>query len=189
MTSLGSLPEQKTLSTFQPQQQQQQQQSLSPYSAMQQQPQQPQFQQHQGQQQQQPQKELTEHETRLNALLSSGDGMDTFGTTGNLRIPAQHTAPGVFVNSAGAGLARMNTDATGNNPFLRQQFTGMPAVSYGQQGPQQHQQMPAATGPAGMGMGMGMGGMGMGGGPNNNPFAGRGGQQGQQGPGGDLIQF
>ncbi|KAK3332107.1 ENTH domain-containing protein [Cercophora scortea] len=158
MPSLGSLPEQKTLSTF-PQINYQPQQA-----------QQPQFQQ---QQQQQPQKELNEHEARLNALLASGDGMDTFGNTGNLRIPAQHTAPGTFVNSAGAGLNRMTADATGNNPFLRQQFTGMPTVSYG------GQQMPAATGPAGMnGYGAGQG--------TNNPFAGRPQQQNGQG---DLIQF
>jgi epsin len=173
MTSLSTLPEQKTLSTFQPQQQQ----STSPFSTLQ--PPQPQFQPQQQQQQQQPQKELSEHEARLNALLASGDGMDTFGNTGNLRIPAQHTAPGVFVNSAGAGLGRITADTTGNNPFLRQQFTGMPAVSYPQQ-QQQQQQIPAATGPAGMGMGMG-------GGANNNPFAARG-QQQQQGQG-DLIQF
>ncbi len=159
MTTLGTLPEQKTLSSFQPTQQQQQ-----PSFGLQQQTQ-PQF---QPQQQQQPQREMTEHEARLNALLSSGDGMDTFGNTGNLRIPAQRTAPGVFVNSAGAGLARINADATGNNPFLKQQFTGMPAVSY--------PQMPAATGPAGMGT-------------TNNPFAGRGGQQAQHGGQGDLIQF
>ncbi len=158
MTTLSTLPEQKTLSTFQPQQQQQ-----TPFGLQPQQPQQP----------SQPQREPTDHEARLNALLATGDGMDTFGNTGNLRIPAQHTAPGVFVNSAGAGLGRVNADATGNNPFLRQQFTGMPAVSYGSQGPQ----MPAATGPAGMGM--------MGAGGNNNPFAGRG----QQGGQGDLIQF
>ena len=182
MTAFGTLPEQKTLSSFQPTQQQQ---TSSPFGGLQQQ--QPQFQTQPQQQQQQPQREMNEHEARLNALLSSGDGMDTFGNTGNLRIPAQHTAPGVFVNSAGAGLGRINADATGNNPFLRQQFTGMPAVSYPQQGQQQHPQMPAATGPAGMGM-MGMG-MGMGG-PTNNPFAGRGGQQGQQGQQqGDLIQF
>ena len=165
MTTLGSLPEQKTLSSFQPTQPQ-----PSPFGLQQQQ--QLQLQQQQQQQQpQQPQRELSEHEARLNALLAGGDGMDTFGNTGNLRIPAQHTAPGVFVNSAGAGLARLGADPTGNNPFLRQQFTGMPAVSYPQQGGG-GLQMPAATGPAG-------------GGTNNNPFAGRG----QQGGQGDLIQF
>ncbi|KAK3945609.1 putative enth domain-protein [Diplogelasinospora grovesii] len=160
MSTLSSLPEQKTLSTFQPS-------SSSPFSQPQPQP---------AAQPQQPQKEMSEHEARLNALLATGDGLDTFGNTGNLRIPAQHTAPGTFVNSAGAGLNRMTAEATGNNPFLRQQFTGMPTVSYG------GQQMPAATGPAGMGMnGYGAGAQG-----TNNPFAGRQQQQSNQG---DLIQF
>ena len=97
--------------------------------------------------------------------------MDTFGNTGNLRIPAQHTAPGTFVNSAGAGLNRVTADATGSNPFLRTQYTGMPTVSYG------GQQIPAATGPAGMNGYSGQG--------TNNPFAGRQQQQNNQ----DLIQF
>ncbi|KAI9151663.1 Epsin-1 [Paramyrothecium foliicola] len=148
MNSLGSLPEQKSLSTFnQPQQQQlqlQQQQSFT-----------------------MPQKELSEHESKLNSLLASGDGMDTYGNTGNLRIPAQHTAPGTFVNSAGAGINQLNAQATGNNPFLRQQFTGMPNISYGSQ-------IPSATGPANMN------------GQSNNPFGARP-QQNQQSN--DLIQF
>jgi epsin len=162
MPTLGSLPEQKTLSTFNQQPSFNQPsfgQSSSPFA------QQPTA------TQQQPQREVSEHEARLNALLSSGDGMDTFGNTGNLRIPAQHTAPGTFVNSAGSGLNRLNAEQTGNNPFLRQQFTGMPQVSY-------QQQMPAATGPAGMGMG----GFGGGQGSSNRP------QQQQSGQG-DLIQF
>lgn len=95
------------------------------------------------QQQQQPpppQKEMDPHAARLNALLATGDGQDTFGNVGNLRIPAQHTAPGTFVNSAGAGLNRVNANATGNNPFLNSQFTGMP---------QQNRIVPAQTGPAG----------------------------------------
>ena len=108
LSTLSSLPEQKTLSFNQPTQ------SL-PLP-----------------QPQQPQKEVSEHEARLNALLAGGEGMDTFGNTGQLRIPAQHTAPGTFVNSAGSGLNRLTGDATGtNNPFMRQQFTGMPAPSYG----------------------------------------------------------
>ena len=111
-----------------------------------------------------PQKEVTEHEARLNTLLAGGEGQDTFGNTGQLRIPAQHTAPGTFVNSAGAGAGRLAADATGSNPFLRTQFTGMPTVSY--------QQAPAATGPAGV---------------NGNPFSGNS-RQGQSG-GGDLIQL
>ncbi|KIL91910.1 clathrin binding protein ent2 [Fusarium avenaceum] len=163
MTSLGALPEQKSLNTFgnqsQPQLQQQSSfplQSQNTFSQSQ-----PSF--------NAPQKEMNEHETRLNTLLASGDGMDTFGNTGNLRIPAQHTAPGTFVNSAGAGVARINAEATGNNPFLRQQFTGMPTVNYGAQ-------MPAATGPAGMN------------GQTNNPFAHQ--QAGQpQKQNQDLIQF
>ncbi|KAF2621598.1 ENTH-domain-containing protein [Macroventuria anomochaeta] len=91
-------------------------------------------------QQQQPQKEMDPHAARLNTLLATGEGQDTFGNVGNLRLPAQHTAPGTFVNSAGAGLNRINANATGNNPFLNSQFTGMP---------QQNRMMPAQTGPAG----------------------------------------
>jgi epsin len=87
----------------------------------------------------QPQKEMDPHAARLNTLLATGDGQDTFGNVGNLRIPSQHTAPGTFVNSAGSGLNRVNANATGNNPFLNSQFTGMP---------QQNRMMPAQTGPA-----------------------------------------
>ncbi|KAK7424778.1 hypothetical protein QQX98_000362 [Neonectria punicea] len=158
ISSLGSLPEQKTLASFntQPQQQQLQLQQQNSFG----QQAQPSF--------TAPQKELNEHETRLNALLASGDGMDTFGNTGNLRLPAQHTAPGTFVNSAGSGISRIGPDATGNNPFLRQQYTGMPNISY-------NTQLPAATGPAGMN------GQG-----TNNPFAA---QQPRQQQNHDLIQF
>ncbi|XXG95679.1 hypothetical protein Hte_001948 [Hypoxylon texense] len=158
LNNLQSLPEQKSLQTFTP-------------------PPQPQFQpqpQPSYNQPQQPQKQLSDHEQRLNALLASGDGMDTFGNTGELRIPSQHTAPGTFVNSAGAGVNKLTADATGNNPFIRQQFTGMPTVSYG------GQQMPAATGPANMGMN-GYGGA-------SNPFAARP-QQSNNNQGQDLIQF
>ncbi|RYC63289.1 hypothetical protein CHU98_g2923 [Xylaria longipes] len=155
LNTLQSLPEQKTLQTYTP-------------------PPQPTFQSPIQQQQQQSQRPMNEHEQRLNALLASGDGMDTFGNTGDLRIPSQHTAPGTFVNSAGAGAQRLTAEATGSNPFLRTQYTGMPQVSYGQQ------QMPAATGPAMM-VTNGYGG-------GSNPFAARPQQQnGQQGQ--DLIQF
>lgn len=117
------------------------------------------------------------HEARLNALLAGGgDGLDTFGNTGNLRIPAQHTAPGTFVNSAGAGLGRIHEQHTANNPFLGNQFTGMPQTTYG------GHQVPAATGPAGMANGFGGG---YGGQQSNNPFGSK--QQGQGGQ--DLIQF
>ena len=150
MPSLGSLPEQKSLSSFN--QPQAQSTSFTPP------PQQP----------QQPTKPMSEHEARLNALLASGEGQDTFGNVGDLRIPAQHTAPGTFVNSAGAGANKLTAEATGNNPFLRQQFTGMPTVSYG------------ATGPAGMNGGFG-------GQSASNPFGAR--PQQQQSNQGDLIQF
>ncbi|KAI1769391.1 ENTH-domain-containing protein [Hypoxylon sp. FL1150] len=157
LSSLQSLPEQKSLQAFTP-------------------PPQPQFQpQPSFNQPQQPQKQLSEHEQRLNALLASGDGMDTFGNTGDLRIPSQHTAPGTFVNSAGANANKLTAEATGNNPFMRAQFTGMPTVSYGAQ------QMPAATGPANMGMN-GYGGA-------SNPFAARPPQQQNNNQGQDLIQF
>jgi epsin len=90
--------------------------------------------------QQPAQKPMDPNAARLNALLATGEGQDTFGNVGNVRIPAQHTAPGTFVNSAGAGLNQINTNATGNNPFLNSQFTGLP---------QQNRLMPAQTGPAG----------------------------------------
>lgn len=63
---------------------------------------------------------------RLNALLASGEGQDTFGNVGDLRIPAHHTAPGTFINSAGQGFDRMNPNQTGSNPFFGQQYTGVP---------------------------------------------------------------
>lgn len=73
---------------------------------------------------QQPQKPIDPHAARLNALLASGEGQDTFGNTGDLRIPAQHTAPGTFVNSAGGGMDRLRAAQTGTNPFFTQQTTG-----------------------------------------------------------------
>jgi epsin len=120
---------------------------------------------------QQPQissKPLDPHHARLNELLSSGEGQDTFGNVGDLRIPAQHTAPGTFVNSAGSGLGRLTNNATGN-PFLNSQFTGMP---------QQNRIPPAQTGPAGS-----YGGFG-----GNNPFGASHPQQGQQ-QNGNLIDL
>lgn len=155
ISNLSALPEQKTLSTFgQPQQQ--------PQIQLQQQAQMN-FNQSQANLNNQPKKEVSEHEARLNALLASGDGMDTYGNTGELRIPAQHTAPGQFMNSAGSGSARLTAEATGNNPFMRQQFTGMPSISYGGQ-----------NGAPGQ--------------PNSNPFGAQQPQRQQQ-PGQDLIQF
>jgi len=164
MNSLGALPEQKTLQNFgQPQQQPQPLQHTQSF------PQQPAFNNNNNHQQQ---KDLSEHESKLNSLLATGDGMDTYGNTGNLRIPAQHTAPGTFINSAGSGVNKLEPAATGNNPFMRQQFTGMPSVSYGgsQQGIPPVPPLPT-----------GMNGQG-----GNNPF---GQQQQPQQQNQDLIQF
>lgn len=117
-------------------------------------------------QQQQQQKPANPQHARLNALLASGEGQDTFGNTGDLRIPAQHTAPGTFVNSAGQGIDRLRAAQTGTNPFFSSQATGF------------GQQMPAQTGPPGA--------YGGGFGPqNNNPFGAR--PVGQQG--GSLIDL
>ncbi|KAL8926337.1 MAG: hypothetical protein Q9172_001846 [Xanthocarpia lactea] len=137
-----------------------------------------------------PQKDINPQHARLNALLASGEGMDTFGNTGELRIPAQHTAPGTFVNSSGQGLNRLHANQTGNNPFFnQQQFTGAP-----QQHPtgfqQPSQMMPAQTGPAGMnGFGGGGGGFGQ---ASNNPFGAQQvqrPQQQQQQQSGSLIDL
>ena len=114
------------------------------------------------------------HAARLNALLASGEGQDTFGNTGDLRIPAQHTAPGTFVNSAGGGMDRLRAAQTGTNPFFQQQSTGF-GGGFGRQ-----QQMPSQTGPAhGYGGGFGQ--------SNGNPFGARPGQQ--AGGGGSLIDL
>ncbi|KAM3417059.1 hypothetical protein BST61_g8638 [Cercospora zeina] len=108
---------------------------------------------------QQTQKPVDPYQAKLNELLSSGEGQDTFGNTGDLRIPSQHTAPGTYVNSAGAGsMGRLEAAKTGNNPFFSQPPT----------------QYPAQTGPAAQ---FGGPGGGFGGG---NPFGPRPPQQQQQ---------
>lgn len=119
------------------------------------------------------QKPMNPQHARLNALLASGEGQDTFGNVGDLRIPAQHTAPGTFVNSAGGGMDRLRAAQTGNNPFFQQQFTGAGPV----QGGGFQQQMPAQTGPSGFGGGFGQ--------QNSNPFGTRPSQQ----QGGSLIDL
>ncbi|WPH00254.1 ENTH-domain-containing protein [Acrodontium crateriforme] len=110
------------------------------------------------------------YQARLNALLASGDGQDTFGNVGDMRIPAQHTAPGTFINSAGAGsMGRLEASKTGNNPFFNQQSAAQ--VQY-----------PAQTGPA---SGFGQSAMGV-----NNPFGSRQPPQQQQNQqGGSLIDL
>jgi epsin len=101
-----------------------------------------------------PQKPVDPQRAHLEALIATGNGLDTFGNTGETRMPAQHTAPGMFVNSA--GLRRnMPNQQTGNNPWLQQtQFTGVPqSTGFGAslQAPAQQQRLvPAHTGPAGM---------------------------------------
>ncbi|EXJ95061.1 hypothetical protein A1O1_00179 [Capronia coronata CBS 617.96] len=125
------------------------------------------------QQQQQPQKPVNPQHAKLNALLASGEGQDTFGNTGDLRIPAQHTAPGTFVNSAGQGMDRLRAAQTGTNPFFSAQATG-----FGQAQGGFGQQVPSQTGPAGaFGGGYGQ--------QANSPFGGR--PVGQQG--GSLIDL
>lgn len=106
------------------------------------------------------------YQAKLNALLASGEGQDTFGNVGDLRIPSQHTAPGTFVNSAGAGsMGRLESSRTGTNPF----YTQNSAASV---------QFPAQTGPA-----HGFGG-------SANPFGSRPpGQQNQGQQGGSLIDL
>lgn len=146
------------------------------YSAPQQQAPPPQQQQQpppQQQQQAQPSfaqhtKPMDPHHERLNQLLASGEGMDTFGNTGETRIPAQHTAPGTFVNSAGHNLNRLHSIQTGNNPFFAQP-TGFAG--------QQNRMPPAQTGPGGQ-----LGGFGQGSG-------GYAGQQQNGGAGGSLIDL
>lgn len=170
--TMSALPEQKTLSTFN-QQPSFNQQSSSPSP----------FGRQPTATQQQPQKEVSEYQAKLDALIGSGEGQDTFGNTGSQRIPAQHTAPGTFVNSAGHGSNQIISSATGNNPFLRNQFTGMPATT--------HPQMPAATGPANMGMG-GYGGYGAQGAGNPygaQPQQQQPQQQQQNNQGANLIDF
>lgn len=122
-----------------------------------------------------PQKKQNPQHARLNALLASGEGQDTFGNVGNLRIPAQHTAPGTFVNSAGSSLNRLQPMQTGNNPFMQSQFTGF-------QGQAAQQQVPAQTGPGGFGGG----GYGANAG---NPFGGQQSQRQQQSQQGSLIDL
>ena len=169
--SLSSLAEQKTATQFNSQS------SFNPianYQAPQQAP--------------QPHREQNPQHARLNALLASGEGMDTFGNTGDLRIPSQHTAPGTFVNSSGQGLSRLHSAQTGNNPFFSQQFTGGPNQQFqggfGAQPQQQNRMAPAQTGPAGIN-GFGASPFGQ---ANNNPFGAQQAHQNQP-QGGSLIDL
>lgn len=106
---------------------------------------------------------LDPYKANLNSLLASGEGQDTFGNVGEMRIPSQHTAPGTFVNSAGAGsMGRLEASRTGVNPFFTQQPSGLSQVQYPAQTgfagnanpfgrPQQQQQQQAGQGQHGGG--------------------------------------
>ena len=75
--------------------------------------------------------------------MSSSDRLanEILGNVGELRLPAQHTAPGAFVDSSGRGFDRLRAQQTStNNPFFSQQFTGAGTMSSFNQ--------PAQTGPA-----------------------------------------
>lgn len=135
-----------------------------------------------------PQKDQNPHHARLNAILATAEGTDTFGNVGDLRIPAQHTAPGTFVNSAGQGLNRLRVAQTGNNPFFEQQFTGAPQLSSStgefRASQQQSRLLLAQTGPAGVGFG----GSGFGQ-PSNNPFGAQQPHQNRNQGGENLIDL
>lgn len=59
------------------------------------------------------------HLEELNTMLATGEGLDTYGNQGDMRIPAQHTRT-TFINSQGMGLQSSNPNA-----FLGQQYTGV----------------------------------------------------------------
>ncbi|KAG7834735.1 hypothetical protein KL942_001640 [Ogataea angusta] len=140
------LAQQQLLLQQQQQQQQQQQVPLktgsnNPFAHLQQQ-QQPQQQQVPSQpakpaeqgQQQEPLRQtptgiqkMNEQYSKLNALLATGTGVDTFGNIGDTRIPAQHTKTGTFINSYGTGI-KQETGSNSANPFFDTQYTGIPST-------------------------------------------------------------
>ncbi|CCK69484.1 epsin KNAG_0C03800 [Huiozyma naganishii CBS 8797] len=71
---------------------------------------------------------ISDKYSALNNLLASGTGIDTFGNTGEQRIPAQHTQTGTFINSQGTGYRQVNNDDK-PNPFLNGQYTGLPSTN------------------------------------------------------------
>lgn len=70
------------------------------------------------------QQRLNEKHSQLNNLLAEGTGIDTFGNTGDTRIPAQHTQTKEFINSQGTGFRTQ----TNSNPFFSSQYTGVPSA-------------------------------------------------------------
>lgn len=71
--------------------------------------------------------ELNNKFGELNTLLATGTDLDTFGNTGQSRIPAQHTKTDNFVNSQGTGFKQVSTEILKHNPFLASQYTGLPS--------------------------------------------------------------
>ncbi|CAI4308615.1 AAC_collapsed_G0007360.mRNA.1.CDS.1 [Saccharomyces cerevisiae] len=71
---------------------------------------------------------MTDKYSKLNELLATGTGIDTFGNVGEARIPAQHTKTGTFINSQGTGYRQVSDDPN-HNPFLNSQYTGLPSTS------------------------------------------------------------
>ncbi|SCU93607.1 LAMI_0E14972g1_1 [Lachancea mirantina] len=71
---------------------------------------------------------ISDKYSELNNLLASGTGIDTFGNTGDARVPAQHTKTGTFINSQGTGYKQVSNEPK-NNPFLGTQYTGLPSTS------------------------------------------------------------
>ncbi|EJT44980.1 ENT1-like protein [Saccharomyces kudriavzevii IFO 1802] len=89
----------------------------------------------QQQQQQQPltqtrtgNQSMTDKYGKLNELLATGTGIDTFGNVGDSRVPAQHTKTGTFINSQGTGYRQVSNDPK-QNPFLNSQYTGLPSTN------------------------------------------------------------
>jgi epsin len=114
-----------------------------------------------------PPKQQSTHQNKLDFLLSQGNptGQDTFGNTGELRVPAHYQRTG-YINSSGQGLRPSITGVPSpNNPF----FTGQ------QQGGQVRPLTQSTTGPAY-------------GTQSSSPF-GQYGQQNQQAQTGSLIDF
>ncbi|KAG0123720.1 hypothetical protein HOY82DRAFT_494941 [Tuber indicum] len=137
-------------------------------------------------------KPINPQHAHLESLLAAGNdnGLDTYGNVGNLRIPAQHTAPGTFVNSAGTSRTGrpLAAQSTGTNPFFNQQFTGVPhSAGFGSSlSPQPNRLLPSHTGPAGMN---GYGTSSFGQQQQPNPYPTGFGQPQQQQQGGNLIDL
>ena len=75
-------------------------------------------------------KSISDKYSSLNTLLASGTGIDTFGNTGEQRVPAQHTKTGTFINSQGTGYKQYSdANTNGQNIFLNTQYTGLPSAN------------------------------------------------------------